>query len=174
MLSQTMQNAFNEQIKNEFYSAYFYLAMSGYFDATNLPGFAKWMRAQYEEEVMHGLKMFDFVHDRDGRVSLQAIGMPPADFKSPLEVFQQTLAHERKVTELINNLYALAMKEVDYPSQVLLQWYITEQVEEEKVASNLVEQLKMIGDNGSALLLLDRELGGRKSGGAEATGADAT
>jgi ferritin len=149
--------------------------MSGYFAATNLPGFANWMRAQYEEEVVHGLKMFDYLHDRDGRPTLQAIDAPPADWKSPLDVFQKALEHERHVTALINALYAQALKEADYPSQVLLQWYISEQVEEEKVASYIVEQLKMIADNGSALILLDRELGGRKaSGGAEAAGGAAT
>jgi ferritin len=172
MQSQTVQNAINEQIKNEFYSAYFYLSMSGYFETSNLPGFANWMRIQYEEELVHALKFFDFVNARDGRVTLQAIEQPPSDFKSPLDVFQHALEHERKVTEMINQLYALAMKESDYPAQVLLQWYVSEQVEEEKNANNIVEQLKMIGDNGSALLILDRELGARKMGaGTAASGA---
>ncbi len=164
MLNKTIQDALNEQIKNEFYSAYLYLSVSGYFESTNLPGFAGWMRAQYEEERAHGLKLFDFIIDREGRVLLRGIDAPPSDFKSPLDVFQQTLAHERKVTGMINALYALAVKETDYPTQVLLQWFISEQVEEEKASSIIVEQLKMIGDDGSALLLLDRELGGRKRG----------
>lgn len=175
MLSKTMQDAINEQVKHELYSANLYLSMSGYFASTNMPGFANWMRVQYEEEVVHALKLFDFINDREGRATLQAIDKPPANWKSPLEVFQNSLAHERHVTELINGLYALALKETDYPSQVLLQWYISEQVEEEKNASYIVEQLKLIGDNGSALLLLDRELGGRKaSAGGEAAGANAT
>jgi ferritin len=164
MLSQIIQNAINEQIKNEVYSAYFYLGMSGYFEASNLPGGARWMRVQYEEELMHALKFFDFVHNRGGRATLLAIDQPPSNFQSPLDVFQRALEHEQKVTAMINNLYALATQENDYPAQVLLQWFITEQVEEEKNATRIVEQLKMIGDNGSALLILDRELGARKSG----------
>lgn len=175
MLNQAVQNAINEQIRNEFFSAYLYLSMSGYFEARNLPGFAHWMHVQYEEELEHALKFFDFVHDRGGRVTLYAIDQPPSDFQSPLDVFQRALAHEQKVTGLINNLYALAVKENDYPAQVLLQWFITEQVEEEKSATHIVEQLKLIGDNGSALLLLDRELAQRKAEAEEANGgAEAT
>ena len=163
MLSQTVQDAINEQVKNEFFSAYLYLSMSSYFESLNLPGFAHWMRTQYQEEVVHALKLFDFVNDREGRALLKAISQPPSEFQSPLDAFQQALEHEREVTQMINNLYALALKENDYATQVLLQWFISEQVEEEKNASNIVEQLKMIGNNGSALLILDRELGARKA-----------
>ena len=140
-----------------------------------LPGISKWMRVQYEEELGHALKFFGFVNERGGKVTLQAIDQPTTDFESPLAVFQQSLAHEQKVTGMINNLYALAVKENDYPAQVLLQWYINEQVEEEKNATNIVEQLKLIGKDGSALLILDRELGSRKTGAGTAmpAGADA-
>lgn len=162
MLKKAVQDAINDQIGNEVYSAFLYLSMSGYFESVNLPGFARWMRVQYGEELEHALKFFDFVNDREGRVVLKAIGQPPSDFQSPLDAFQQALEHEREVTGMINQLYALALKENDYPAQVLLQWFISEQVEEEKNASNIVEQLKMIGNNGSALLILDRELGARK------------
>ncbi|MBI4672808.1 MAG: ferritin [Chloroflexi bacterium] len=165
MLNKNVQSALNEQIKNEVFSAYLYLSMSGYFEAANLPGFARWIRVQYEEELEHALKFFDFVHDRGGRVTLHAVDQPPSDFHSPLDVFQRALAHEQKVTGMINNLYALAVQENDYPAQVLLQWFVSEQVEEEKNATNIVEQLKLVGDNGSALLILDRELGARKGGG---------
>ncbi|HZQ08208.1 MAG TPA: ferritin [Anaerolineae bacterium] len=163
MLNKTVQDAINEQIKNEVFSAYLYLSMSGYFEHRNLPGFARWMRAQYEEELGHALKFFDFVNDRGGKVTLYAIDQPTTDFESPLSVFEHALEHEQKVTGMINSLYALAVKENDYPAQVLLQWYINEQVEEEKNATNIVEQLKLIGKDGSALLILDRELGARKA-----------
>ncbi len=176
MLNKNVQDAINEQIKNEVYSAYLYLSMSGYFESINLPGLARWMRVQYEEELGHALKFFDFVNDRGGRVKLYAIDAPTSDFESPLDVFQQSLAHEQHVTQLINNLYALAVKENDYPAQVLLQWFIREQVEEEKNATNIVEQLKLIGKDGSALLILDRELGARKGEPAAepSAGGDAT
>lgn len=175
MLNPKVQDAINTQIKNEIFSAYLYLAMSGYFEAENLPGMARWMRLQYQEELEHALKFFDFVNDRGGRVTLYAIDQPEANFQSPLDVFSRALAHEQKVTAMINALYALAMQENDYPAQVLLQWYINEQVEEEKNATTIVEQLKRIGDSGSALLLVDRELGARRGGAApEAAGADAT
>lgn len=170
MLNKNVQDAINAQIKNEVFSAYLYLSMSGYFEATNLPGFAKWMRVQWEEELVHALKFFDFVNDRGGRVTLPGIDQPTTEFETPLAVFQKALEHEQLVTGMINSLYALSVKENDYPAQVLLQWYISEQVEEEKNATNIVEQLKRIGNDGSALLILDRELGARKGGGGEAGG----
>ena len=127
-----------------------------------LPGISKWMRVQYEEELGHALKFFGFVNERGGKVTLQAIDQPTTDFDSPLAVFQQALEHEQKVTG------------DDYPAQVLLQWYINEQVEEEKNATNIVEQLKLIGKNSSALLILDREPGTRKQGATTPMSADAT
>ena len=161
MLNKAVQNAINDQIKQEFYSAYLYLAMSGYCETINLPGFAHWMRVQYQEELVHALKFFDFVNDREGSVELQAIEQPPSEFQSPLDIFQRSLEHERKISSLIHKLYELAVKEKDYPTQTLLQWFITEQVEEEKNAGQIVEQLKMTGGEPSALLLLDRDLAGR-------------
>lgn len=161
MLSQPVQDAMNTQIKNELYSAYLYLSMAAYFESKTLPGFATWMKAQYKEETDHALKFFEYLHDRGSRATLQAIDAPPAEFGSPLEAFQQVLKHEQLVTSLIHNLYALAVKENDYPSQVLLQWYINEQVEEEKNASQIVEQLKMIGPSTGGLFQLDHQLGHR-------------
>ena len=161
MLSRTVQEAMNEQIKNEFYSAYQYLSMAAYCESVNLPGFARWMRMQAREEVEHAMKLYDFILDRGGRVLLQAMDQPVADFGSPLEVFEQALEHEQRVTAMINGLYGLAVKENDYASQTFLQWFVTEQVEEEKNAGDVVETLKMIGDKSEALFLLDRELGGR-------------
>ena len=164
MMNKTIQNAISEQIAREFYSGYLYLSMSAYFQSMNLPGCAQWMRIQYQEEVNHALKLFDYVHEREGHVSLQAIQQPKADFKSPLDVFEQALNHEREVSLTINQLYALTQKENDYPTQIALQWFITEQVEEEKSAGAIVEQIKMIGDNKVALLMLDRQLGARSAG----------
>jgi ferritin len=161
MLSQSLQDALNEQIKNEFYSAHIYLSMSSWFDAQSLPGFGKWMRVQYQEELTHGLKIFDFINDRDGRALVYGFETPPSEWKSPLDVFENSYAHEQKVTAMINNLYKLAVQENDYPTIVLLQWFINEQVEEEKNAKLIVDQLRMAGDNVTALLLLDREMGAR-------------
>lgn len=161
MISNRMQDAFNEQINKELYSAYLYLAMAAWAEAHNLPGAAHWMKLQFKEEQEHALKMFDFALDRGGQVVLQAIEQPAAEFASLLDVFEKTLEHEQKVTGMIHNLYALALKEADYPSQILLQWFISEQVEEEKNASYIVETLKSTGDKGQALVMMDRELAKR-------------
>ena len=161
MLGKAVQDAMNEQIKNELYSAYQYLSMAAYCESENLPGFAHWMRAQFREETEHAMKFYDFILDRNGRVVLQAIEGPVVDFGSPLEVFEQALEHEQGVTAMINDLYGLAVRENDYASQTFLQWFVTEQVEEEKNAGDVVETLKMIGDSSEALFLLDRELGQR-------------
>ena len=161
MLSKSMQDAINEQIKNELYSAYLYLSMSAYCETNSLPGFARWMRAQSQEEVEHAMKFFAFVNERGGRVVLQAIDQPPLEFESPRAVFEQTLEHERKVTGLIHSLYELALEEKDYAAQILLHWFIDEQVEEESSAAQILDTLEMIGDKGQALVMLDRELGKR-------------
>ena len=161
MLSQALQDAINQQIKDELYSSYLYLSMSAYCEANNLPGAARWMRLQSEEETSHAMKLFDYMNERGGRVKLQAIDQPPAEFESVLDIFQQALSHEQKVTGLINQLYQLAVKEDDYPTQIELQWFITEQVEEEKSATDIVELLKMVGDHGPSLIMADRQLGAR-------------
>ncbi|MBI5653180.1 MAG: ferritin [Chloroflexi bacterium] len=155
MLSQTMQAALNEQINNEYYSAYLYLSMSAYFEALNLPGSAKWMRAQYDEERTHALKLFDYVNDRDGRVSLKQIAAPQMEWNSPLSAWENVLEHERGVTASIHNLYALAVKENDYATQTLLTWFITEQVEEEKNANLMVERMRQAGTQPATMLLFD-------------------
>jgi len=163
MFSEKMQQAMNDQIKHELDSAYIYLSMAAYFESTNLPGFAHWMRIQTGEEQEHAMKFFDFIYDRGGRVALQAISQPPADFASPLDAFEKALAHEQKVTGLINDLYALAVQEKDYASQIFLQWFVDEQVEEEKSAGDIVDMLKMIGDKGQALFMADRQLAQREA-----------
>ena len=163
MLSKTVYQALNEQVTHEFYASFLYLSMSAYFDTQNLAGFASWMRKQSDEEREHAMKFFDFINDRGGSVELQAIAQPPSEFQSPLDVFQQALQHEQKVTGLINAIYALAINEKDYATQTMLHWFINEQVEEEKNASQIIEQIKMTGGQTSALLMLDRELGARGS-----------
>lgn len=159
MLSQTLQTALNEQINAELGSAYLYLAMAAHFEASNLTGSAHWMRRQAREEVSHAMKIFDYVHNRDGRVALAAIAQPPAQFASPLEVWEQALKQEQAVTARIHQLYALAANENDYPTQTMLQWFVNEQVEEEKAAKTILEQVRMIGPSSSAIYFLDRHLG---------------
>lgn len=161
MLNSTVQQALNDQVQKELHSAYIYLSMAAYFEAENLTGAAHWMRSQASEEQAHAMKIFDFIIDRGGRVTLQAIDAPPADFASPLAVFQASYAHEQKVTKSIHDLYALAVKEGDYPTQVMLQWFIDEQVEEEKNASAIMAQLQMVGDSPAALFMIDRQLAAR-------------
>ena len=161
MLSKAIQDAINEQIKNELYSAHQYLSMSAYCESVNLPGFAHWMQAQAQEEREHAMKFYNFLLNRKGRVILQAIEQPVVEFGSPLEVFEQALEQEQQVTAQINELYGLTTSENDYASQAFLQWFLTEQVEEEKNVGDVLETLNMIGDEGEALFLFDRELGKR-------------
>ena len=164
-LSRKLEDAINKHINAELYSAYLYLSMSAFCEGINMGGFAHWMRVQHQEETSHALKLFDFVNDRDGRVELQAIQQPPTEFQSLLDVMEGTLEHERKVTSMINRLYELAVEESDYPAQVLLQWFISEQVEEEKAAGDIVEQLKLVDDDGAGLLILDARLAERAAEG---------
>ena len=162
MISNTVQKAINEQINKELFSAYLYLSMSAYFEDKNLPGFAGWMHVQAEEEYEHAMKFFKHLADRGGRVELKAIAAPQVEWKSNLEVVKQVLEHEQFVTASINTLYDLAVAEKDYPAQVLLQWFINEQVEEEKNAGELVHQVNAVGSSESGLLMLDHQLGKRK------------
>ncbi len=163
MLSKAIQDALNEQIKHEFSSAYAYLAMTAYFEDTNFLGFAKWTRMQYDEEILHGMRLFDFVHARGGRATVQGIDKPTDNFDSPLDVFEKALAQERRVTKLIYDLYEAAQKEKDYGTQIELQWFITEQIEEERIFDEIIQTLNLAGDNRAALLLLDRQLGERQA-----------
>ena len=160
-LSKPLQAALNDQIQKEYYSSYLYLAMAAHLEAQNLPGAAKWTRIQSQEELTHALKLFDHVVDRGGRATLAAIPQPPAEYGSALQLFEKVLEHERLVTASIHALYALAVKEQDYPAQIMLQWFVTEQVEEEKNATQVVEQLKAVGESKMSLMLLDRHLGKR-------------
>ncbi len=163
MFSKKMQKALNNHLNAELYAAYMYVAMAAYFESTHLPGSANWMRLQSREEQGHAMRFYEYINERGGRVELQAIDKPPVNFKSPLAVFEQALKHERVVSKEIDKLFDMARKEKDYASEVFLQWFVTEQVEEEKSAEAVVEALKMIGDQRPALLMYDRELGQRQA-----------
>jgi len=158
MLKKNVLKALNDQINAELYSAYMYLGMSAWCEDRNLPGFAAWMRKQFEEEQKHALKIFDYVLEQNEAVTLAAIDRPPAAYKSLQEVWEKTHAHEQHVTSLIHKVYALAEKEHDYATKGLMQWYVGEQVEEEQQASAILEQVKMVGTNSSAVFFLDRHV----------------
>jgi ferritin len=160
-LSKTVQDAMNEQMKQEFYAAYLYLSMSAHCSATNFPGFAKWLRIQAREEVGHAMRIYDYLDDRGGRVVLQAVPQPATEFASILSLFEQARDHERKVTGMINRLYELVDQEKDYASHPFLEWFLTEQIEEEKQSTQIVESLRLAGDHPGAMLMLDREMGAR-------------
>lgn len=164
-IGQAVQEAMNDQIQKELASAYLYLGMSAYFSSHNHPGAASWMRIQAREEVLHAMKFADFVEDRGGTVAYQAMPAPPATFTSPLAAFEEAAAHEAKVSASINRLFELSAKEKDYAAQALLQWFITEQVEEEKTSRQIVDTLRQIGSNTSGLYMFDRELGRRGQAG---------
>ena len=161
MISKNMQDAVNEQINKELYSSYLYLSMSAYFSDRNLPGLAQWLRVQAEEERGHAMKFYDFLLDRGGRVLLKEIAKPGEMWNSTFEAFKEVQAHEAMITASINALYELAVKEKDYPTQILLQWFINEQVEEEKNAAGIVAQLELINAKDTAVLMLDHQLGKR-------------
>jgi len=162
MLSEKMQDLMNSQIQAELYSAQLYLAMSVYSESENYKGFANWLKVQYEEETSHAMKFLNYIVERGGTVELQAIEAPPVKFGSMLKVFEEVYAHELKVTALINNLYTVALEQKDYASQIFLQWFIEEQVEEEANSSQIVAQLKMIGDSVGGLFQMDHALGHRE------------
>lgn len=168
MLNSKMQDALNRQINAELFSSYLYLSMSAYFESVGLAGMAGWMRAQAAEEQVHAMKMFAFINERDGRVLLDAVDKPKTEWNSPLEAFQEALQHEQKVTALINNLVDLAESEKDYATANFLQWFVNEQVEEESTARGICEKLKLVGDHGHALLMMDAQLGGRAAPAASA------
>jgi ferritin len=161
MMSKKLYTVLNNQVKYELDSAYIYLSMAAYCEANNLDGFAAWLKKQSQEEVNHAMKIFQFLLDRGERVTLQQIEQPPNDFKNAVALFEQVYKHEQKVTGLINSCYETAVAEKDYPAQVMLHWFIEEQVEEEQQASAILEQLKMAGDSGTALIMMDKQLGSR-------------
>jgi ferritin len=161
MIGKAMQEAMNEQINKELFSSYLYLSMAAYFENKNLVGFAHWMRLQEAEEREHAMKFYDFILERGGQVILKSIDAPGTAWNSNLELFREVAKHEAEVTASINALYELALAEKDYPAQVMLQWFINEQVEEEKNAAEIVANLDLIEERGTAVLMLDHNLAKR-------------
>ena len=161
MLSKKIEDAFNAQINAELWSSYLYLSMSAYMHKQGQSGMASCFQVQFKEEQDHAMIMFNYVNSRGGRVNLTPIEAVPTEWDSTLAVFESTLAHEQKVTSLINELYHVALDEHDFASQSMLKWFIDEQVEEEENAQTIIDNLKMIKDNGYGLYMLDKELGAR-------------
>lgn len=170
MLQDRVEDALNDQINAELYSEYLYLAMAAYFEDESLEGFASWMRAQAAEERAHAMRLYDYVIDRDGRVRLDAIEGPPADWDSATDAFEDAYEHEVHISERIDDLVATAREADDNATETMLQWFVEEQVEEEATAQGIVDRLRRVGEDGTGLLMLDQELGQR---GGEAAGAEA-
>ncbi len=162
MISKKMQDALNGQMAFEFYSAHLYLSMTAYMESIDLPGFAHWMRVQYQEEGLHAEKIFDYVIGRDGRAVLVPWEAPPQEWQSALDAFEAALTHEQSITGRFNDLTELAISEKDHASQIFLQWFVNEQVEEEASAKAVIQQLKMLGDSKAGLFQIDRELAQRE------------
>lgn len=172
MLSKKLQEALNKQINEEYYSSYIYLAMAAYLEDGNLDGCAHWMRMQAAEEYQHAMKIFDYLIDRGGRVELREVKAPPKEWESPLAVFKASLEHEKFMTTNINKLADLCIEEKDHATNNLMQWYVSEQVEEESQVEDIVKKLQMMGADGPGLFLMDRELKSRPAP-TPLTGADA-
>jgi len=160
-MKKKMEKAFNKQVNAELYSSYLYLSMESYFQSVSLTGFAKWMRGQVQEEMFHGIKIYDYIHERGGRAQFDAIDKPVSEWNSPLVAFEHILAHEQNVTELINDLIDVSLDVRDHAAKAFLDWFIIEQVEEESTVGEVVDRLRLIGDDSSGLFLLDSELGKR-------------
>lgn len=163
MIKKKVQEEINDQVQAEFQSAYIYLALSAWFESKSLHGFAHWMNVQWQEETDHGMKFYEHLLHRDGEVELKNITAPKLKINSAVDAFEQILEQERNITKRIYKLYDLAQKEGDYPLETLLHWFVDEQVEEEEQVKEILDKLKLIGDDGSGLYLLDRELGERQS-----------
>ncbi|MDP9069110.1 MAG: ferritin [Actinomycetota bacterium] len=161
MLTKKVEAAMNDQLQKELQSAYVYLGMSVYCEAESLPGFAAWLRRQFDEEQQHAFRFYNFIIDRGSRVDLKQLDAPPTNYGSPLAVFETALEHERSVTRSINELYDLVAKEKDFASQAWLDWFATEQVEEEKTVGQIVDDLRRIGGSGDGLFFLDKDLASR-------------
>jgi ferritin len=161
MITKKIEDALNSQLNAEFYSAYLYLSMAGYFESISFKGFANWMHIQFQEEQFHAMKLYGYITERGGRVILHPIEAPPSDWDSPLAVFEATLEHEQKVTGLINDLVYLVRQEKDNASEIFLQWYVNEQVEEEDNVNTVLGQLRLIKDSPQGMFILDKEMAQR-------------
>jgi ferritin len=164
MVSKKMIDTLNNHLNEEFYSSYLYLSMASYFEENNLKGFAQWFKIQSQEEYGHGMKFYSFIIQVGGKVTLKAIKAPKTTWKSIIEVFAETLAHEKHITGLINKIVGQAMQEKEYATNNFLQWFVNEQVEEEATVEEIINKLEMIGDAKSGLFMMDRELGARVAG----------
>lgn len=156
-INKNVEKILNEQINAEFWSAYFYLSMSNYFNANGMPGFANWMKVQFEEETFHAMKMLDYVNERGGRVILEPIAEVACEWNGVVNIYEETLAHEEKVTSLINGCMNVAIEEKDHATVNFLQWFVDEQVEEEAGVSEILDQLKMFKGEGHGLYMMDKE-----------------
>jgi ferritin len=163
MLNKKVEEAMNDQLQKELQSAYVYLGMSAFCESQSLPGFAQWLRSQFDEEQQHALRFYNFIIDREGHIELRRLDAAPTTYKSVRDVFETALEHEKAVTAAINELYDLVAGERDYASQAWLDWFATEQVEEEKMVGQIVDDLRRIGDDGNGLFILDRSMGQRTS-----------
>jgi ferritin len=163
MITERMANELNKQINAELYSSYLYLSMSAYFENSGYKGFATWMRTQAEEEYAHAMKFYNYMLDVSGRVILEAIDKPKCEWESPLEVFEAAKKHELYVTKLINDLVTVAIEEKDYATNIFLQWFVTEQIEEVSTVTEIIDKFKMIGESKESFYFLDKELGERGS-----------
>lgn len=161
MLNKKVEEALNAQINAEMWSAYLYLSMAAYCHSIGQPGMASWFEVQFKEEQDHAKILFNYVNSRNGRVELRPIDAVPLEWNGILDVFESTLAHEQKVTSLINGLYALTHEQNDFATQSMLKWFIDEQIEEEDTAQTIIDNIKMIKDNGYGIYMLDKELGER-------------
>lgn len=161
MLSKKMENALNEQINKEMYSAYLYMSMSAHSTNIGLEGFANWFMVQYKEEMEHAMKIYDYINNQGGKVTLNAIDKPISNFKDAMEMFQKTLKHEQFITKSINQLVDLSIKEKDHATHIFLQWFVTEQIEEEGNDNDIIAKLKLAGDKGNGLFIIDKEIGTR-------------
>lgn len=161
MISKKMTTAINDQMNREIYSAYLYMSMSAFSSFIGLKGFANWFMVQYHEEMFHAMKMYEYILRQGENPKLQALKKLPTEWESPLDMFEKTLAHEQKVTKWINELMELAIEEKDHASRIFLQWYVTEQVEEEENDNDIIAKLKLIKSNAQGLIMLDQELAGR-------------
>jgi ferritin len=159
MITQTIAHALNTQVGREFYSAYFYLSMSAHSDSLGLKGFARWFMAKYQEELLHAMKIYQYILNQSAQVKLLPIEQPPSTFEGPLAMYEATLAHEQQVTKSLNNLIDLAMSERDHATQIFLHWFITEQIEEEATVSEIIAKIKLVGGRGDGLFMIDNQVG---------------
>jgi ferritin len=161
MLSEKMTDALNDQLNKEIYSAYLYMSMSAYSSYSGLKGFANWFMVQYQEEMAHAMKIYDYIDSQGQQVKLISINQPPTEFESPQDMFEKTLKHEQFVTKSINDLVDLAILEKDHATNIFLQWFVTEQIEEEGNDNEIISRLRIVGEDGNGLLMVDKELSAR-------------